>query len=131
MPRTWSNSGEIICFKSCVGNVEFWKEYVIQWGYIINCNYYMNIKLLSLAANGRDKDDKMGVHFWESIWIYTGWSTTKVIRLVRGLVEKYKKRKRNLYMVFIDLENLCDKVSRNVLYRWLEAKSVLMIYIGW
>ncbi|XP_055814072.1 uncharacterized protein LOC129883420 [Solanum dulcamara] len=45
------------------------------------------------------------------------------------LVEKFRERKRDLYMVFFDLGKAYDKVSRNVLWRCMETKGILMVNI--
>ena len=42
-------------------------------------------------------------------------STMVVIYLLRRMIEKYREKKRDIHMVFINLEKVYDKVSRDII----------------
>jgi hypothetical protein len=43
-------------------------------------------------------------------------STMESIFLIRQLMERCREQKKDLHMIFIDLENAYDKVHRNIMW---------------
>uniref|UniRef100_A0A8I6Y751 Reverse transcriptase domain-containing protein n=1 Tax=Hordeum vulgare subsp. vulgare TaxID=112509 RepID=A0A8I6Y751_HORVV len=58
-----------------------------------------------------------------------GRSTMEAMFLVRQLMERYKEQKKDLHMVFIDLEKAYDKIPQNVMWWALEKHNVPIKYI--
>ena len=56
-------------------------------------------------------------------------TTMEAIFLIRQLMERYREQKKDLHMVFIDLEKAYDKVPRNVMWWALEMNKVPTKYI--
>ena len=51
-----------------------------------------------------------------------GRSTMEAIYLLRSVIEKYREKKKDLHMVFIDFEKAYDRVLRdnNICWFWRE-----------
>jgi hypothetical protein len=53
----------------------------------------------------------------------------EAIFLIRQLMERCREQKKDMYMVFIDLEKAYDKVSKNVMWWALQKQRVSSKYI--
>jgi hypothetical protein len=59
-----------------------------------------------------------------------GRSIMEAIFLIRQLMERYREQKKDLHMIFIDLEKVYDKVPRNVMWWVLQKHKVSSKYIA-
>ncbi|KAM2329844.1 hypothetical protein ACFX1X_020752 [Malus domestica] len=120
MPNEWRKSTLVPIYKN-KGDVQ-------------NCINYRGIKLMSHTMKLWEKviehrlrqetqvlDNQFG--------FMPKCSTMDAIYLLRRLMERYRDRKKDLHMVFIDLEKTYDRVPSDILWRILEKKEVRVSYI--
>ena len=55
--------------------------------------------------------------------------TTETIHLLRRLMEKYRERKKDLHLVFIDLEKAYDSIPRSIVWDSLKNRGISRRYI--
>jgi hypothetical protein len=106
MPDEWRRSILVPIFKN-KGDVQC-------------CTNYQEIKLMSHTMKlwERNIEHRLrGVTVTENQFGFMpGRLTMEAIFLLRQLMERCREQKKDLHMVFIDLEKAYDKVSRNIMW---------------
>ncbi|KAL6561231.1 hypothetical protein OROMI_016832 [Orobanche minor] len=120
MPSAWRKSILVPLYKN-KGDVQ-------------DCSNYRGIKLMShtmkLWERVIEQKIRKCVKITENQFGFMpGRSTMEAIYLIRQLMEHYRDKKKDLHMVFIDLEKAYDKVPREVLWWALAKKGVSRKYI--
>nr|GEW20712.1 hypothetical protein [Tanacetum cinerariifolium] len=65
----------------------------------------------------------------EVISIFKNKDDAQAIHLIRSLMEKYRKRQRDLHLAFLDLEKAYDSVPRELIWKTLVDKGTSRRYI--
>jgi len=120
MPSKWRTSTVIPLYKD-KGDVQ-------------DYNNYQGIKLLSHTMKLWERiiEGRLGNEVTISnnqFGFLLGRSTTEAIHLLKRLMEMYRDKKKDLLMVFIDLEKAYDRVPREKLWECSQKKGVSVAYI--
>jgi hypothetical protein len=103
-------------------------------GDIQSCSNYRGIKLMSHTVKLWERVIEHRLRGMTYITInqfrfMPGRSTMEAIFLIRQVMERYKEQKKDLHMVFIDLEKAYDKIPRNLMWWALDKHKVPTKYV--
>ena len=120
MPREWRESWVVPLYKG-KGDVQ-------------ECKNYRGIKLLShtmklweriVEARLRRQTEVKEIQFG----FMPGKSTAEPIFMLRQMMEKFRRGRKKMHLVFVDLEKAYDRVQRSVVWEVLERKGVDGTYV--
>ena len=121
------------------GMPEDWKTSVIMSIYkrkrdVTNCNAYKGMKLLEhgmkIVERLLEKRIRALVEVDDmQFGLMPGRETTDGLFIVRRMQEEYRKKDKKLYMCFVDLEKVFDRVPRRVMQWSLRKKGLLEILV--
>ncbi|GJY90157.1 retrovirus-related pol polyprotein LINE-1, partial [Tanacetum coccineum] len=120
MPEEWRLSDVIPIFKN-KGDAQV-------------CSNYRGIKLLSHTMKLWERVIERRLRRETSVsenqfGFMPGRSAVDAIHLIRSLMEKYRKRQRDLHIAFLDLEKAYDSVLRELIWKTLVNKGTSRRYI--
>jgi hypothetical protein len=136
---TWLTKLFNIIWKSKKMPAEWKKSFVVPLyknkGDIQDCSNYRGIKLMSHTLKIWERVIERRLRQVSNVTenqfgFMPGRSTIEAIHLLRSTMEIYRAKKKNLHMVFIDLEKAYDSVPRDILWRILEKRQVPLLYIN-
>jgi len=103
-------------------------------GDIQDCTNYRGIKLMSHTMKLWERVMETRIRKLTTITenqfgFMPGRSTTEAIFSIRQLIEKYREQRKDLHMVFIDLEKAYDIVPRDLIWKVLDERNIPRGYI--
>ncbi|XP_039841081.1 uncharacterized protein LOC120700963 [Panicum virgatum] len=104
-------------------------------GDIQSCTNYRGIKLMSHTMKLWERVIEHRLRGMTRVTMnqfgfMPGRSTIEAIFLIRHVMERYREQKKDLHMVFIDLEKTYDKIPRNVMWWALDRHKVPTKYVA-
>jgi len=118
---------------------EEWKSILVpiykNKGDIQSCTNYRGIKLMSHTMKLWERVIEHRLRGMTRVTMnqfgfMPGRSTIEAIFLIRHVMERYREQKKDLHMVFIDLEKDYDKIPRNVMWWALDRHKVPTKYVA-